>query len=82
MDPTLSTGLLLQSPVSTVLIAGMIYAEIPSVLQVIGVELILGAVAHQNGLFQFLTGRKPSAKPDVPVAGEVYDKQQDDTLAL
>ncbi|HZK32047.1 MAG TPA: DMT family transporter [Corynebacterium sp.] len=59
MDATLSGGLLLLSPVSTIFIAAAIYAEIPTSLQVLGVVLVLGAVAYQNGVHKlFLKGRK------------------------
>ena len=50
MNATVSGGLLLLSPVSTIFIAAVIYAEIPTILQVAGVILVLGAVGYQNGL--------------------------------
>lgn len=82
MDPTLSAGLLLLSPVSTIFIAAGLFGEIPSILQIIGVVLVLGAVAYQNGLFNFMKGKKPSDKPDVPPKEEVFDEAQDDPLHL
>lgn len=58
MDATLSGGLLLLSPVSTIFIAAVIYAEIPTVLQVVGVVLVLGAVGYQNGVHKlFIKGK-------------------------
>ena len=66
LDPTLSAGILLLSPVTSVIIAGPLFAEWPSSLQWLGVVLILGCVAWQNGLVQLavrpLTGKKK--KPD------------------
>ncbi len=63
MNPTLAGGLLLLSPVSTIFIAAIIYGEIPTMLQVIGVVLVLGAVAYQNGLHKILE-RKDLLSPD------------------
>jgi hypothetical protein len=58
MDATLSGGLLLLSPVSTIFIAAVIYAEIPTMLQVAGVILVLGAVGYQNGVHKlFIKGK-------------------------
>lgn len=58
MDATLSGGLLLLSPVSTIFIAAIIYGEIPTVLQVLGVILVLGAVGYQNGVHKlFIKGK-------------------------
>lgn len=70
LDPTLSAGILLLSPVLSVVIAGPLFAEWPSSLQWLGVLLILGCVAWQNGLIQAavrpLTGKK---KPDDSAGG-------------
>lgn len=72
LDPTLGAGILLLSPVTSVIIAGPLFAEWPSALQWSGVVLILGCVAWQNGLIQAavrpLTEKKK--KPDIPSPAE------------
>lgn len=50
MDPTMTAGLLLLSPVSTVFISPFILGENPSFLQIVGVVIVLSAVSVQNGL--------------------------------
>ncbi len=67
LDPTLSAGILLLSPVTSVIIAGPLFAEWPSALQWLGVVLILGCVAYQNGLIQIVISKitgKPLAKDE------------------
>ncbi len=59
MDPTLSAGLLLLSPVSTIFIAAILFSEIPTAIQIAGVVLVLGAVAYQNGVHKLILGKKP-----------------------
>ena len=72
MDATLSGGLLLLSPVSTIFIAAIIYGEIPTILQILGVVLVLGAVGYQNGVHKlFIKGK------DVKPAG--LEKQHSDS---
>ncbi len=65
LHPTLSAGILLLSPVTSVIIAGPLFAEWPSWLQWVGVALILGCVGWQNGLIQTavgaLTGKRRAA---------------------
>lgn len=56
LHPTLSAGILLLSPVTSVIIAGPLFAEWPSWLQWVGVALILGCVSWQNGLIQAAAG--------------------------
>ncbi len=56
LHPTLSAGILLLSPVTSVIIAGPLFAEWPSWLQWVGVALILGCVGWQNGLIQMAVG--------------------------
>ncbi|WP_278044646.1 DMT family transporter [Paenibacillus solani] len=52
LNSTIVAGLLLLSPISTVaIIAIVLFGEIPSVLQILGVVIVLGAVAYQNNLF-------------------------------
>lgn len=63
MNATLSGGLLLLSPVSTIFIAAAIYAEIPTILQVAGVILVLGAVGYQNGVYKIFTHKKVGPEP-------------------
>ena len=62
MNATVSGGLLLLSPVSTIFIAAVIYAEIPTLLQVAGVILVLGAVGYQNGLHTLLMKKNDPKK--------------------
>lgn len=58
LEPVLSAGILLLSPVTSVIIAWPLFGEIPSVLQWIGVVIILGCVMYQNGMFDPLLGKK------------------------
>ena len=72
MNPTFAGGLLLLSPVSTIFIAAIIYGEIPTILQILGVVLVLGAVGYQNGVHKlFIKGK------DVKPAG--LEKQHSDS---
>jgi len=51
LETTTVAGLLLLSPVATVaIIAPILFDEIPSILQIVGVVVVLGAVAYQNKL--------------------------------
>ncbi|WP_422659302.1 DMT family transporter [Paenibacillus sp. EC2-1] len=51
LNSTIVAGLLLLSPISTVAIISIIlFSEIPSVIQILGVVVVLGAVAYQNNL--------------------------------
>ncbi len=53
IDTTIVAGLLLLSPIATVaIISPVLFNEIPSFLQVVGVIIVLGAVAYQNNLHQ------------------------------
>lgn len=74
LDPTLSAGILLLSPVTSVIIAAPLFGEIPSKLQILGIFLILGTVAYQNGLFSMFTKSKRKherGNPDEPLAQEL-----------
>ena len=66
LHPTLSAGILLLSPVTSVIIAGPLFAEWPSWLQWVGVALILACVGWQNGLIQAavgaLTGKRAATR--------------------
>lgn len=57
MDPTMTAGLLLLSPIATVFISPFILNENPSFLQLVGVFIVLGAVAVQNGLHTAVLNR-------------------------
>lgn len=62
LDTTVVAGLLLLSPVATVaLIAPVLFGEVPSMLQVLGVVIVLGAVAYQNDLHEAIFRRKRRA---------------------
>lgn len=51
LNSTIVAGLLLLSPISTVAIISVIlFAEIPSFIQILGVILVLAAVAYQNNV--------------------------------
>lgn len=53
MDTTVVAGLLLLSPIATVaVIAPVMFGEIPSFLQILGVVIVLAAVAYQNRLHE------------------------------
>ncbi len=80
MNATVSGGLLLLSPVSTIFIAAAIYAEIPTILQVIGVVLVLGAVGYQNGLHTiFMKKKAPVVEhpENLPDMGDLGDRGKD-----
>lgn len=64
LDPTITAGLLLLSPIFTVFTAAALLDEIPSLPQVIGVIIVLGAVAVQNNLHRPLLPRFRDAKPE------------------
>lgn len=58
LNSTIVAGLLLLSPISTVaIIAVLLFGEIPSLIQVLGVVIVLGAVAYQNNLHMGLMGK-------------------------
>ncbi len=57
LDSTIVAGLLLLSPIITVLVAPYTSGETISLLQGIGVVIVLGAVAYQNGLHKAVLGR-------------------------
>jgi drug/metabolite transporter (DMT)-like permease len=70
LDSTIVAGLLLLSPVSTVaVIAVLLFGEIPSTIQILGVVIVLGAVAYQNNLhvslLRKLRGKKSDEETDV-----------------
>lgn len=66
LEPVLSAGILLLSPVTSVIIAWPLFGEIPSILQWIGIAIILGCVGYQNGLFTMFTkaNKKPMEEPN------------------
>ncbi len=58
LNSTIVAGLLLLSPVSTVAIISVIlFNEIPSFIQILGVIIVLAAVAYQNGLLKPLINK-------------------------
>ncbi|MDS9473216.1 DMT family transporter [Sporosarcina pasteurii] len=64
LNSTIVAGLLLLSPISTVaIIAVVLFGEIPNFIQVIGIIIVLGAVAYQNGLLSKLKGVKSTGEP-------------------
>ncbi|WP_053364830.1 DMT family transporter [Bacillus sp. FJAT-27245] len=66
LDSTIVAGLLLLSPISTVaIIAILLFGEIPSVIQVLGVVIVLGAVAYQNNLHKGLLRKVKGEKSEV-----------------
>ena len=62
LDPTIVAGLLLLSPITTVLVSPYTSGESITMLQGIGIVIVLTAVAYQNGLhtalFNKLRGKK------------------------
>lgn len=58
LEPSIVAGFILLSPVATVfLVSWPLLGEVPSMLQVLGVVIVLGAVAFQNNLHLALTKR-------------------------
>ena len=67
MDTTVVAGLLLLSPIATVaFIAPVMFNEQPSMLQWIGVVVVLAAVAYQNKLPQALMAKMRGDRQEVP----------------
>lgn len=65
LDSTIVAGLLLLSPVSTVaIIAVVLFGEIPSFIQILGVVIVLGAVAFQNNLHVALMNKLRGEKSE------------------
>ncbi|WP_182200240.1 hypothetical protein [Paraliobacillus salinarum] len=63
MNSTVVAGLLLLSPISTVaIIAVLLFGEIPSTMQILGVVIVLGAVAYQNNLHRVLIDKMKGSK--------------------
>lgn len=63
LNSTIVAGLLLLSPISTVaFISVILFAEIPSTIQILGVVLVLGAVAYQNNLHKGLLNKLKGGK--------------------
>lgn len=54
LDPTIVAGLLLLSPITTVLVSPYTSGESVSMLQAIGIVIVLAAVAYQNDLHKSL----------------------------
>ncbi len=51
LEPSIVAGFILLSPVATVfLVSSPLLGEVPSMLQILGVVIVLGAVAFQNNL--------------------------------
>lgn len=69
LEPVLGAGILLLSPVTSVIVAWPLFGEIPSILQWLGIATILACVGYQNGLFAMFTGG--NKKADVEVAEDV-----------
>lgn len=65
LDPTIVAGLLLLSPITTVLVAPYTSGETVSTLQAIGVVIVLAAVAYQNDLHTALLNRLRGVKKEV-----------------
>ena len=64
LDPTIVAGLLLLSPITTVLVAPYTSGETTSTLQIIGIIIVLAAVAYQNDLHKALLGRLRGVKKE------------------
>lgn len=63
LDSTIVAGLLILSPIATVaVISPILFGEIPSLLQSLGVVIVLGAVAFQNNLHVGLMKKMKSKK--------------------
>lgn len=65
LNSTIVAGLLLLSPIATVaVIAVVMFGEIPSVIQMLGVVLVLGAVGYQNNLHVALMDKLRGKEPE------------------
>lgn len=73
LEPVLSAGILLLSPVTSVVVAWPLFGEVPSLLQWLGILIILGCVGYQNGLFTAFT--KSDKKPDDQNPDDTVDEQ-------
>ena len=58
---------------TSVIIAAPLFGEIPSLLQIIGVLMILATVAYQNSLFAILFGKKKAdgENPDTNLSDQL-----------
>lgn len=65
LDPTIVAGLLLLSPITTVLVAPYTSGETISILQAIGIVIVLAAVAYQNSLHTSLLNKLRGVKKEV-----------------
>lgn len=65
LDPTIVAGLLLLSPITTVLVAPYTSGETISLLQAIGIIIVLAAVAYQNDLHTALLNKMRGVKQEV-----------------
>lgn len=65
VEPSLGATMLLMSPIATVAIAGVLLGERPSLLQWIGIVIVLTTVAYQNKVFAALSGllKRSGPKP-------------------
>ena len=83
LHPTLSAGILLLSPVTSVIIAGPLFAEWPSWLQWLGVALILACVGWQNGLIQAgvgaLTGKRRAGSAELEADDAAVPRERQGT---
>lgn len=64
LDPTIVAGLLLLSPITTVLVAPFTSGETISLLQAIGIIIVLAAVAYQNDLHKALLAKIQGKKKE------------------
>jgi len=64
LDPTIVAGLLLLSPITTVLVSPYTSGESITMLQGIGIVIVLAAVAYQNSLHKALLGRLRGVKTE------------------
>ncbi|MCL5521497.1 DMT family transporter [Citrobacter cronae] len=63
LNSTIVAGLLLLSPISTVaFISIILFSEIPTFIQVLGVVIVLAAVAYQNNLHKVLFKKSATKK--------------------
>lgn len=63
LNSTIVAGLLLLSPIATVAIISIIlFSEIPTFIQILGVVIVLGAVAYQNNLHKALFKKSATKK--------------------
>jgi drug/metabolite transporter (DMT)-like permease len=71
MESTNSAGFLLLSPIATVaVVAPLLFHESPSIIQIVGIVVVLLLVAFQNGVLQKLVPKRSKPAQELSLAHE------------